>query len=424
MSQYTYTPGNGNLPYGNRNTNPQGANYGTDSVYSPEETNLIMKEIRKTIFDAAPAQYNALKLLFEKPFIEKGSDEFEYLEKTFGRSPLEANANVGAVAAVPGSAVTQTVTLTATSMKRVAKDLIIIYEDGTHGVVQGIPGATTITVSSLKSQGLPAVTTGQIFAIQSTIESDGMDYFSHYDRLETITRYNYIQFFMRAKRWARVEMQKYINMGTTDYLEHDKQEKLKQLRIDFFNSFFNGVRGEFTISNGYAAKSMGGIYPTMLSAGSAFSNPTVAGLKAAFESLAFQTNYKAEGSTRFIYATDEMLNLFSEIYKQPGLRYEPMNETANLRLKRIELGSMNFVLVPCELFKEKSCFEASWARRILVLDQDSISPVKMKGLPQLEMGETDNRSKGSRENFTDFWVGGHLSLEFNNPVGSFHMLVQ
>jgi hypothetical protein len=213
-------------------------------------------------------------------------------------------------------------------------------------------------------------------------------------------------------------------MGTTDYLDKDKQQKIKQLRIDLFNSFFNGVRGELTGKSGYAMKSMGGIYPTMLSAGSAFANPTAAGLKAAFESLAFQTNYKAEGATRFIYGTDEMLNIFSEVYKQPGLRYEPANETANLKLKKIELGSMNFVLVPCELFKEKSCFEASWSRRILVLDQDTISPVKMKGLPQLEMGETDNRSKGSRENFTDFWVGGQLSLEFNNPVSSFHMQIQ
>lgn len=423
MSNVAYTPGLGNLPYGNRNTNPEGSNYSTDSVYSPEESNLIAKEIRKTIFDAAPRQYDALKLLFEKSFIEKGSDEFEYLEKTFGRSPLEAQSGVGAVAAVPGSAVTQTVAITAGSLERVSKDLIIIYEDGTHGVVSNISGSN-LTIQSLKSQGLPAVTAGDIFAIQSTIEADGMDYFSHYDRLETITRYNYIQFFMRAKRWSRVEMQKYINMGTTDYLMHDKQEKLKQLRIDFFNSFFNGVRGEYTISNGYAAKAMGGVYPTMVAAGAAFGNPTVAGLKATFESLAFQTNYKAEGGTRFIYATDEMLNYFSEIYKQPNLYYSPDNETANLKLRRIEIGTMNFVLVPCELFREKSCFEASWARRILVLDQDSISPVKMKGIPQLEMGETDNRSKGTRENFTDFWAGGHLSLEFNNPVGCFHMLVQ
>jgi hypothetical protein len=423
MSNTAYTPGLGNLPFGLRNLNPQGSNYANDSAYSPEEVNLIQKEIRKAIFDAAPEQYNALKLLFSKPMIEKGSDEFEYLENTFGRSPLESAAIVAAQPANPGNFVTQTLTLTAGSLSRISKDLIIIYENGDHGVIANIVG-NQVTVNSVVNKGLPAVAVGDIFAIQSTIVADGMDYISHYDRLDVITRYNYIQFFMRAKRWARVEMQKMINMGTTDYMEKDKKEKMKQLRIDFFNSFFNGVRGEYTFSNGYAGKAMGGIFPTMVAAGAASANPTVAGVKAAFEALAFQTNFKAEGSTRFIYATHEMLNVFSEAYKQPGLRYEPNNETANLHLKRIEIGGSNYVLVPCELFREPSCFERDWARRILVLDQDTINPVKMKGLPQLEMGETDNMQKGSLRNFTDFWCGGHLSLEFNNPVGCFWLDVQ
>jgi hypothetical protein len=423
MSNRVYQPGLGNLPFGNRNLNPQGANYPSDSAYNPVETNLIQKEIKRVIFDAAPAQFNALKLLFDQPAIEKNSDEFEYLEKTFGRSPLTAAALAAPVVAVPGAVVTQTVTLTAGSIARVSRDVIVIYEDGTHGVVSNIVG-NNITISSLVGQGLPAVAQGDIFAIQSTIESDGMDYFSHYDRLETITRYNYIQLFLRAKRWTRLEMQKFINSGTTDYMQNDKQEKLKQLRIDLFNSFFNGVRGEYTFSNGYTGKAMGGIYPSMLQAGSAFANPTAAGFKSAFESLAFQTNYKAEGATRFVYGTHEMLNLFSETYKQPGLRYQPNDSTIDLDLKRVEIGGSNYVLVPCELFRERSCFEADWARRILVLDQDTIRPVKMKGIPMIEMGQTDDRSKGSYRDYIDFWVRGNLSLEFNNPVGSFHMLIQ
>jgi hypothetical protein len=424
MSNTVYTPGLGNLPFGNRNLNPQGSNYRPDSAgQNAVETNLIQKEIKRVIFDAAPAQYDALKLIFDKSPVEKNLDEFEYLESTFGRSPLTAGANANAVVAVPNAVVSQTVTLTAGSLSRVSKDVIVIYEDGTHGVISNIAGAN-VTISSLPGQALPAVTNGQIFAIQSTIESDGMDYISHYDRLDTITRYNYIQLFIRAKRWTRLEMQKFINSGTTDYMTRDKQEKLKQIRIDLFNSFFNGVRGEYTFSNGYRGKAMGGIYPTMLQAGSAFGNPTAAGFKASFEALAFQTNYKAEGSTRFVYGTHEMLNLFSETYKQPGLRYTPNDTNIKLDLKRLEIGGSNYVLVPCELFKERSCFEADWARRILVLDQETISPVKMKGIPMIEMFQTDDRSKGSLKDYTDFAVRANLSLEFNNPIGSFYMNIQ
>lgn len=425
MSAETYQPGPGNTPFGNTNVNPEGSNYANDSQFSPAETILVQKAVRKAIFDAAPAQYNALKLLNMKPFKEKNLDEFSYLEKTFGRSPIEAAAIVAAQAPAAGASQTQTIPLTAASMQHVSIDLIIIYPDNTKAVITQVGAGNQIIVTSQTGDGLSAIANQDIFSFQSTIEADGMDTFSNYERLEVIERYNYIQFFMRTQRWARVELQKHINAGTTDFLVHDKMHKMNQLRVDFFNSYFNGQRGEFPLANGFVAKAMGGIYPTMQAAGSASSNPTVAGLKTAFESLAFQTNFKTEGGTRFIYGTDQILNEFSKIYKQPGLRYAPNDEIANLKLNMIELGTMKFVLVPCELFREESCFPAEWKRKVLIIDQESIFPVKMKGLPALELGETLTRGKkGTRENYTDFWAGGQLSLEFNNPLGCFWMDIQ
>lgn len=423
MANTNYEPGIGNAPFGNLNTNPQSSFYGAESEFGVNEQNLIQKSIRKAIFDAAPAQFNSLKLLYAKSMKEYGNDEFEYLEKTFGRTPLEAATGVAAQAAVAGAHQVQSFDLTAGALQYATEDLIIIYPDGSQGVIATIAGST-ITVNSLTNKGLPAVTIGDSFSIRSTIVADGMDYFSNYSRLETITRYNYVQFFLRAQRWSRVEMQKYLNSGTTDYLTHDKEEKIKQLRIDMFNSYWNGQRGEFQISGGYVAKSMGGIFNTMIDAGSATANPTLAGLQAAFESLAFQTNYKAEGGTRFIYGTDEVLHEFSKIYKLPSLEYAPNDEIAKLRLKKIEIGTMNFVLVPCELWREESCFPKDWQRRIIVLDQESVTPVKMKGIPAMNMGQTDNKDRGTREAFTDFWCESQLSLEFNNPVGSFYIDLQ
>lgn len=427
MSAVAYQPSNGNQPYGLSNTNPQSSQYGAESGYTPTESILIQKAIKKALFDAAPAQYNALKILFAKPFKEYGSDEFEYGETTFGRTAIEANANTGAVAAVPGSPATQTLTLTAASMSRISIDLIIIYPDNTKAIIRSInAGLNQITVESHTNNGLSAVVTGDIFAIQSTIQADGMNSFSNYERVETIFRYNYIQLFLRAERWARVEMIKFMNQGTTDYMDKQKKHKMDQLRVDMFNSYFNGERGEFRISTGEPAKAMGGIYPTMQAAGSLSANPTLAGLQSAFETLAFQTNFKAEGGTRFVYGTDEMLNEFSKIYKQPGLRYDPSDEVAKLRLNKIELGTMNFVLVPCELFREDSCFPSEWKRKILVLDQEAITPVKLKGLPQMDMGGStlDRGSNGSREAFKDWYVEAQMSIEFHNPVSSYWIDVQ
>lgn len=419
MSQVGYTPGIGNAPFGNTNTNPQSAQYLGVSGYSPSNSILIAKAVKEAIFDAAPEQFNALKLLFQKDFITVNNDEFEFLEHTFGRSALEATAVVAAQAAVAGVPQTQVIPMTAASVTHVTPDLILVYPDNSKAVVKSISGLN-VTVESQTSAGLPAVSAGDIFSIQSTIQSDAMDYFSNYERLETITRYNFIQLFLRACRWGRLELLKYENSGTTDFLTKDKAEKMRQMRTDLFNSFFNGDRGEFRISNNYVAKSMGGIFPTMVASGSMNANPTLAGLRTSFETLAFKTNHKKEGATRFIYATDEMLYSISKIFKDPGLRYTPNDKIADLNLQEYRIGTMRFVPVPCELFREQSCFPKDWAKRILVLDQESINPVKMKGLPEMYSGTTlDRGANGTREMFKDWYVEANLSLQFHNPIGSF-----
>lgn len=424
MSQQVYSPGVGNAPYGNLQTNPQSANYITDSGYSATGSILIQKAIQEAIFDAAPEQYKALRLVFEKGIQDVNLDEFEFLEKTFGRTAAEATSAPAAVAAVPGSEVTQVIAMTADSVTRIAADDIIVYPDGTKGIIRSI-AVLNVTIASHTSLGLPAVTAGDIFAIQAPLYADGASSFSHYDRMQTVTRYNYVQQFLRAERWTRVELLKHQNAGTTNYLTLAKQEKMNQLRTDLFVSFFNGTRGEMKLASGIAAKTMGGIYPTMVSAGSMSGNPTVAGLPAVFETLAFRTNYKKEGGVRFIYGCDEMLYILSKSFKQQGLRYEPNSRIADLNLKEYVLGTQRFVTVPCELFKEPSCFPATWARKLLILDQETIKPVKMKGLPAFEQGDTlDKGSNGTREGFKDFWVGANLSSQFNNPLGSFTIDVQ
>jgi hypothetical protein len=425
MANTTYVPQGQNRPFGLQNTNAQSSLYGQESQYNPTESNLIAKAIKKHLFDAAPAQYNALKILFNKPYRNVLSDEFEYLEYTFGRTAIESTGAVAAQVAAVGANQTQIIPLTAASIDRISLDLIITYPDGTKGTIVLIAGLN-ITVNSVTNLGLPAVAIGDIFSIHSTIIGDGMDEFKNFSRLEKIDRYNYVQFFLRAQRWGEIELQKFKNTGTTNYLTIDKGEKVKQLRIDLFNSMWNGQRGEYNLSNAVVAKGMGGIYPTMIAAGSASANPTLGGLKSAFESLAFATNYKVEGGTRFMYGTDENLYNFSQIYKQPGLRYEPNDEIANLRLKKIEIGTQNIVLVPTELWREQACFPADWAKRLIILDQDTITPVKMQGIPAMNAGGTLNRegAKGSREHFQDFYVTTQLSLEFNNPTGSFIIDIQ
>lgn len=423
MSTTIYTPGVGNAPFGEKQANAQGSNYPLESGFSPTETLMLERAVKAVIFDAAPARYKALQVLFSKPFEEKPLTEFTYLERTFNRSAAVANAISAAVVAVPLTVQTQAITMTAASISKISMDMILVYPDNTKGTIVDITG-NVVTVNSHTGFGLSAVVSGDIFAIQSSITADARDHFNIYMRDEVIERYNYIQQFIRARRWGRVELQEWKNAGKTDYLDNDKNTKVEQLRVDMFNSYWNGTRGEVQLEDGSLAKAMGGIYPLMQLAGSSESFTTIAAFQATFEAQAFNTNYKAEGATRFIYGTLEMLHTFAQVYKLPQVRYTPNDMVAKLGLNSIEIGGTTYVLVACELWREESCFPADWARRLICLDQETVRPVKLKGLPGFESDMTDDMTRGTREDFTDWWVRAFLSIEFNNPLASFIMNVQ
>lgn len=424
MSRKVYTPGPGNSPYGNTPANAPGSAYPTESGYTTSSTLLLQRDIERAIFEVIPQQYYALAILFEKQMLEKNMDEFTFLETTFGRTPAEATSSPVAVAAVPGSEVTQVIAMTADSVTRIQPDDEICYPDGTKALVRSI-ATLNVTVASQTSQGLPAVTSGDVFSITSALAGDGGTTFSHYDRMEVVERYNYIKLFLRARRWTKMELLKYENAGTTDYLTLDKEQIINQLRTDMFVSFFNGTRGEFKLADTRPAKTMGGIVPTMLAAGAMFGTPTSASLVSQFTSYAFKTNFKKVGGVRFIYGTDEKLYELSKAWKEPGVRYTPNDRIADLNLNEYRLGTQRFVPVVCELFKEPSCFPSVWANRLIVLDQETVHPVKMKGLDAFGMGSTlDKGMNGTREGFKDFYAEANLSLQFNNPLGSFVLDVQ
>ena len=424
MSNKTYAPGAGNSPFGNLPANPQSANYITDSGYSATGTILLRKAIEEAIYSAVPQQYYALKLLFQKQFKDVLSDEFEYLEKTFGRTPLTVTTTASAVSASAGAEVTQVIPMSSDSITRIAINDIICYPDGTKAIVRSFSG-NNVTVASNTSVGLPAIAATDVFSIGGPSMGDGDNAFYHFDRMQTVTRYNYVQTNMtRVSRWANIELIKYKNLGTTDYLEKNKAETMEQLRTDLFVTLFNGTKGEFKTSSTIPAKTTGGIFPSMVAAGSMSGNPTTASLVSQFKTLAFKTNYKQEGGTRMIYGTPELLHELSGAFKDPGLRYAPNDSISSMDLKQYEFGGMKFVPVPCQLFNEQSCFPATWQRKLLILDQETIQPVKLKGLPAFDSGSTLDLQQGSRDDFKDWWVKANIGVQFNNPLASFTLDVQ
>jgi hypothetical protein len=85
-------------------------------------------------------------------------------------------------------------------------------------------------------------------------------------------------------------------------------------------------------------------------------------------------------------------------------------------MNMIDIGSCKAVFVPIKRFEEPSCFPVSFRSKLVLLDQDSITPCHI--FPE-EMGNTlPRKNGGTRENFYDSWLSATFSQEFNNPLAS------
>lgn len=383
------------------------------SSFSHQTTALIQRIVKELIFDAAPQQFFDLKLLNQKPFESIKSDEWFFHEMDFGRNPLTTDAADG------GGGATQVISVAAaTDLDHVAIDTILVYPDNSHATVTTVTaGGPSVTVTSMTGQTLPAIAIGDNFAVLSPVEADGANSISQYFRIETTERFNFVQMLVKAMRFGRMELFKYENAGTTsNYLSMQKQRMLQQFRIDISNILWNGERGEVTLSNSAVAKTTGGIFPSMVAAGSPNSSVTLANSPQALEELALDTEFKAFGATRFFYATPRLVHFLAQEYKRSLTRYSPNDEIAKLDLKAIDIGSTKVVFVPMKRFEEPSCFPAAWRSRGILLDQETLSCVQTWGE---EMGETLSRVQGgTRENFKDFWVSTTFGVQFNNPLAS------
>lgn len=416
------SPGYAPSPFALSGANPVGSNYAT--TYTEATTSLLQQAIFNQIIYTAPKQYDALKYFLSKTAMDVASDEFKYFERLWGRTAMTVSA-----VAPPGPGTVRILENYASASEVPVAVNDVIYDNaGAPNIVTAISwgagaNVTVLTVSPQSGIGASTFTAGEVLAVQGPVITDGLDTFQHYDRIKTVERYNFVEFKQRNRRWGRIELLKYQNTGTTDFLQHDKSNQLEQLRADLYGIWFAGVRGEIDLTLAGAtsahAKQMGGIYPTMVAAGAPSTAVTLAGLQTAFETFAFATNYKSENGRRVICATDEMLYEISKLYKEDGVRYTPNDKVADLNLMEYKIGSMRLIPVSCELFKENSLFPTAWKNRIIVVDDESLVPVKLKGTQQIEMGQTNDMFGGSTFNYVEWWAMANLSCKFVNPVGGF-----
>jgi hypothetical protein len=350
-----------------------------------------------------------LKLLNMVAAEQVNSDEFFFQEMGYQREPLLATAASAAVS----FPTTQTISVASTD--NISTNTIISYPNGQKGSVTNVDTSLLqITVSPYNGDTLPAVLADDVLANVSSVDHDGSDGFAQYFRASTIERNNYIQLFNKAIRYSEVELHKLKNMGTTsNFLEMERTAMFNQHRIDLSNAFWTGQKGEVITANGTPAKTTGGVFTSMLEAGSPNALATTATLVDAFEDMVLSSEYGDYGQARMAYMTPRVHRALSLAYKEELTRYAPNDEIALLNLKEVNLGSSRIVLVPFKRFEDSASFPGSFANRIVLLDMKNIKRTQLWGE---RSGDTLKLEDGVPKRYGDIWVDCNMGVKFHNPL--------
>jgi hypothetical protein len=400
--------------FNNAELNAPGSNYAQQ--YGKDTTKLIMEIIRKTIFDAVPADYYDLAILNMQNAKFVSGDEHIYFEKSIQRqgiltTVLSGNIAAGSVQIIP-----------ITNIDDAGVDYIVqnttTQVRGTITSVNTTLG--TMTVQAYSGQTLPQLNSGSqyTYILSTSVDGDGTSNITQSQRLDNlIERYNYVQQFARRTDYGRMEKFKYDKIGTTDYVTENKKELINQYRMDLSNAMWNGERGEVTLSNGTKVKTMGGHYPTMLAAGSVQISTTISNLPDAVMQAHYLSRYGTGNYVRMLYAVPEMIHNIAVALKQPLIRWQPKNDTAaDLGLEYMSFGDGKLVFVPMQRWEQKSnCFSADWEKRIILLDQQNIIPVLAWGERTGYIGDR-SQNPYTFNNYSTEYIEGTMSVEHNNPL--------
>jgi hypothetical protein len=396
-----------NVKFDNQNYNSVGSEYA--ALYGHDISLLVQKLTNRAIFDAAPQQFMDLKLLNMVAAEQVNSDEFFYQEMGYQREPLVATA----ASATVSWPTTQTISVTSTD--NISTNTIISYPNGQKGSVVSVDTSLlTITVSPYNGDTLPAVSPDDILANVSSVDHDGSDGFAQYFRASTIERNNYIQLFNKAIRYSEVELHKLKTLGTTaNFLEMERNAMFNQHRIDLSNAFWTGQKGEIITADGTPAKTTGGVFSSMLEAGSPNALATNASLVDAFEDMVLSSEYGDYGQARMAFMTPRVHRALSLAYKEELTRYAPNDDIALLNLKEVNLGSSRIVLVPFKRFEDKASFPGSFENRIVILDMKNIKRTQLWGE---RSGDTLKLEDGVPKRYGDVWVDCNMGVKFHNPL--------
>ena len=403
-----------NSAFSNVNVNALISQYAAAGGYG--KTDVIAQAFNTQIFDGAPANFPLLYFLNRFAAKKVNSDEHFFAEAGWQRNPITVGSNT------TGVTYPALMTIPISSFDDVALDMQVSFPNGEQGLVKNInTGAGTIDVTARTNATLPSVLAGDTLSFTGTIEADAAEGFKQYFRMSHTTKWNYVQMMPFAIKWGKMEMMKYKESGQFDnFLSLQLSKFYEQSRVSLENVLWQGIRGEFKLSDGTPAKTMGGIDYFMTQAGSPTVTTPISTIDLALEQLAADCQFEPNGSRKMLFGTPRNILKLSKIYKSQLTRYAPNDEIAKLGLNEIDLGFVKIPLVGVQRWEDTASFPSSWAKRMYLTD---LSSINLCYAIAPEAGVALNRSTGLPVNKEEMWINYTQSIEFFKPLASGKILI-
>lgn len=415
-----YTPGQPpqnpfNLSSLNALGDPFAANYGYPV------TDLIIKDLRPMIFDSAPKEFYDLTILNSMKAQRVNNDVFNWLEKPYGRDAYVC----AATSAITGGGSQITIPVQPGTINAACIDTLVGFPNGTQGNILTInTSLNTITIQMMANVTAPTVNPGDIINNLAPLEADATSMVSSGGfRIQTLERYNYVSILARGMQWGTRELEKMKRSGTTNYLEMNYQEMMRQFRVDISNLFWLGTAGMCKLANGATTKVNNGVWSFLQQSGSPIIPTPLASVGAAIEAALLATEYGNYGQLKMLYMTPSMARAVCTYYKDSLVRYvvtssDPMGSTmAPLELNSINIGSSKAIIVPMQRFQDTTSFPVTFQDTIFGLDTENIIPAYF--MDEYTITTPDRRSGINERTSNSTIISGDFSMYFYNPLSSF-----
>jgi hypothetical protein len=425
MSLQSYQQNVNNAPFGLANTNAPGSPYA--AAYGRGVTSHLMLPVSPIIFDAQPQQFLDLQYLMAFTTEEAPGDEVIWHENVWSRSPIVTAGAIAGETAVPGSTVTDTITVTADSLNYVFVGQKLHYTDDlgvpNQVIVSNVNTSTAVvTVRSMVGVGIGAVVATSINLTNGlTAGGDGFQTFSNPVRTKTVRRTNLIEKVGPEQMiWNRLERLKWKNQSQTNFMEVDMRNVLTQLKVSMCQRIWLGQYGEGLVSYSNSgetaiAKFTEGIVPSIINNGGALLNSTMSTVWDDLTTGIFQTNFGPITNERVIFGTPEMLHALNLKQKAEFVRYSAGDKIWDLDFEEWRFGGQKLTLVPTQIWNDPASFPEEYARRLVVLQKSSVKLVTMRGVAMISQ---EAKVSQSRTNTTPFEIYDFERYTVEGMVGT------